>query len=239
MSADPFTPTQKSLVLVVNGTEKKAGPFPGDDVLYTFKLYHDSDFRKHVGTALFTCYFAFAKKATCEGYFELGSNELVADGQITFDRSKFALAVAGGIGADLGARGQVLALASRIGLTRSASIFPSNPAVCLNEAIFPQDLQCRRSGSVPNNADDELAERSTIRSERRSTSSDRLSRGRATAPSRGMSQSTASRSTVTQRSRETMALRSIFATSTTTDALFATPISRSLETAVRRRVRPR
>ena len=109
MSANPFTPTQKSLVLVANGTEKKAGPFPGDDVLYTFKLYHDSDFRKHVGTALFTCYFAFAKKATCEGYFELGSNELVADGQITFDRSKFALAVAGGIGADLGARGQVLA----------------------------------------------------------------------------------------------------------------------------------
>jgi hypothetical protein len=109
MSANPFTPSQKSLVLVANGSEKEAGPFPGDDVLYTFKLYHDSDFRKKAGIALFTCYYAFAKQATCEGYFEFGSSELVADGQITFGKSKFAFTVAGGTGADFGVRGQVLA----------------------------------------------------------------------------------------------------------------------------------
>ena len=31
MSANPFTPNQQALVILANGTEKKNGPFPGDD----------------------------------------------------------------------------------------------------------------------------------------------------------------------------------------------------------------
>lgn len=110
MSANPFTPSQKSLVQIATGNEKKGGPFPGDDVLYTFKLYHDSGLTKSAGTATLTCYYSFSKAATCEAYFALAANrELIAEGQIKFQKPTFALTVSGGIGSDVGDHGQVLA----------------------------------------------------------------------------------------------------------------------------------
>jgi hypothetical protein len=107
MSANPFTPNEQALVIVANGTEKKGGPFPGDDVLYTFKLSSSATGGKNLGSAMFTCYYTFFKKATCEAYFVVNGNELVADGQIVFGGPHFALAVSGGTKAYTGAHGQV------------------------------------------------------------------------------------------------------------------------------------
>ena len=69
MAANPFAANAQALVLVTKGAEKGNGPFPGDDVLYTFKLYPDAGLSKSNGTATFTCYYTFAKRATCEAYF--------------------------------------------------------------------------------------------------------------------------------------------------------------------------
>lgn len=109
MSANPFTPNEQALVIVDNGTEKKNGPFPGDDVLYTFKLYPSAGLKRSTGTAMFTCYYTFFKRATCEAYFLVDGQELLADGRIAFGAGKFMLAVEGGTGTYLGARGQVTA----------------------------------------------------------------------------------------------------------------------------------
>jgi len=109
MSANPFTPNEQALVLVANGTEKRNGPFPGDDVLYSFKLYSDPGLSQSAGTAMFTCYYLFAKRATCEAYFDLAKGLVVADGQIAFGSSKFTLGVSGGTKGYLGVRGSVTA----------------------------------------------------------------------------------------------------------------------------------
>ena len=107
MSANPFTPDQQALVIVAHGSEKNNGPFPGDDVLYTFKLYPSAKPTGSTGSALFTCYYTFIKRATCEAYFQLKTGLLLASGQVAFNSSRFTLAVTGGTDAYLGARGQV------------------------------------------------------------------------------------------------------------------------------------
>ena len=62
---------------------------------------------KAIGTAMFTCYFQFVKRATCDSYFDLASGLLLASGQVPFDASSFALGVTGGTRAYFGALGQV------------------------------------------------------------------------------------------------------------------------------------
>jgi len=110
MSANPFTPSEQALVLVTNGTEKKNGPFPGDDVLYTFDLYSAPTLAKKTGSALFTCYYTFAKRATCEAYFDVKGGVLLASGEIEFGSSHFTLSVLGGTSAYFGAHGQTAAV---------------------------------------------------------------------------------------------------------------------------------
>jgi hypothetical protein len=109
MSQNPFTPNEQALVIVDKGTEKGNGPFPGDDVLYRFKLYTSPSFGKSTTSALFTCYYDFFKRATCDAYFELGGGIVVASGQVAFGSSRFTLSVSGGTSRYLGARGEVVA----------------------------------------------------------------------------------------------------------------------------------
>ena len=71
MSTNPFNVKTQALVIVTKGAEKGNGPFPGDDILYTFKLYGDSKLSKQIGSAIFTCYYNFVKRATCDSYFDL------------------------------------------------------------------------------------------------------------------------------------------------------------------------
>ncbi len=110
MAANPFAANAQALVLVTKGAEKGNGPFPGDDVLYTFKLYPDAGLSKSNGTATFTCYYTFAKRATCEAYFRLTDGLLLASGQIQFGSSHFTLSASGGTEAYLGQGGAVTAV---------------------------------------------------------------------------------------------------------------------------------
>ncbi|HLX19914.1 MAG TPA: hypothetical protein VKR23_07160 [Gaiellaceae bacterium] len=107
MSTNPFNLKTEAVILNANGKEKGKGPFPGDDVLYGFKLFGDAKLTKSMGTALFTCYYTFAKRATCDSYFTLPKGLLLASGPVPFGKSRFTLAVIGGTHAYLGALGQV------------------------------------------------------------------------------------------------------------------------------------
>lgn len=106
MSTNPFN-ISKSLVIVSGGVEKKNGPFPGDDVLYTFRLYSTSTKKKQLGTAIFTCYYDFSKHAICNSYFELDGGLIVASGSVSFQAAQFTLSITGGTKSYLGALGQV------------------------------------------------------------------------------------------------------------------------------------
>jgi hypothetical protein len=107
MSTNPFSLKAEAVILGANGKEKGNGPFPGDDILYGFKLFADAKRTKPIGTAMFTCYYEFAKRATCESYFDLTRGLLLASGQVPFGAKHFALGVTGGTRGYFAALGQV------------------------------------------------------------------------------------------------------------------------------------
>jgi hypothetical protein len=107
MSTNPFNLKAEAVIIGANGKEKGNGPFPGDDILYAFKLFADTNRTKPMGTAMFTCYYEFAKRATCDSYFDLARGVLLASGQVPFGAQHFALGVTGGTHAYFGALGQV------------------------------------------------------------------------------------------------------------------------------------
>jgi hypothetical protein len=107
MATNPFNLKTEKVILNANGKEKGIGPFPGDDILYAFKLFADAKRTRPIGTAMFTCYYEFAKRATCDSYFDLAKGLLLASGQVTFGATHFTLGVTGGTRAYLGALGQV------------------------------------------------------------------------------------------------------------------------------------
>jgi hypothetical protein len=106
MSTNPFD-VATSLVIVSGGVEKKGGPFPGDDVLYSFRLYSSPKQQKRLGSAIFTCYYNFSKQAICNSYFELDGGLIVASGSVAFNSTRFTLSITGGTQSYLGALGQV------------------------------------------------------------------------------------------------------------------------------------
>lgn len=107
MSTNPFNLKAEAVIIEANGKEKGNGPFPGDDILYGFKLFADEKRTKPVGAAMFTCYYQFAKRATCDSYFDLAKGVLLASGQVPFNAKKFVLGVTGGTHAYFGGIGQV------------------------------------------------------------------------------------------------------------------------------------
>jgi hypothetical protein len=107
MSANPFKFKSESVILGQNGKEQGNGPFAGDDILYGFKLFGDAKRSKAIGTALFTCYYEFAKRATCDAYFDLAKGLLLATGQVQFGAKHFTLGITGGTKTYLAALGQV------------------------------------------------------------------------------------------------------------------------------------
>ena len=107
MSANPFNLKAQTVIFNDNGKEKGNGPFPGDDILYAFKLYADAARTQKSGTAMFTCYYGFGKKATCDTYFDLARGLVLASGQLPFGQTHFTLGVTGGTRTYLGALGQL------------------------------------------------------------------------------------------------------------------------------------
>jgi hypothetical protein len=112
MSTNPFNVNTQALVIITKGKEKKNGPFPGDDILYSFKLYAGPKLTKRVGSAMFTCYYNFVKRATCDSYFQLDGGLVLASGQIVFNGTRFTLSITGGTRNYLGALGEVAASTS-------------------------------------------------------------------------------------------------------------------------------
>jgi hypothetical protein len=110
MTNNPFEVNRaKNLKVILKGTEKNDGPFPGDDVLYSFRLFENSRLTKRAGSAIFTCYYDVAKHATCDAYFDLADGSVLATGSVVFNAPRFRLSVGGGTSAYFAANGQVVA----------------------------------------------------------------------------------------------------------------------------------
>ncbi len=86
-----------------NGKATRAG----DNALIALKLYSDPSFKKQIGSGTYSCTFTTGKVALCEADFELNDGAMTASGPTNFAATSFTLAVSGGTGKYLGARGQV------------------------------------------------------------------------------------------------------------------------------------
>jgi hypothetical protein len=104
---NPFGADTKALLPLTKEMEKGKGPYPGDNALYTFRLYGDPRLTNLVGTAVYSCTFNFQHHALCEASFELNGGTMFASGPADFNGSNFTLAVLSGTAKYLGARGQV------------------------------------------------------------------------------------------------------------------------------------
>lgn len=107
MSTNPFKLKVETKIIGLGGKEKGNGPFPGDDILYGFKLFADAKRSRPMGSAMFTCYYEFVKRATCDAYFDLKSGLVLASGRVPFGVTHFTLGVTGGTRTYFGALGQV------------------------------------------------------------------------------------------------------------------------------------
>jgi len=107
---NPFDPDL--LPTPPNANSGKKGARAGDNALVTLVLYVDKKLTEPAGTAIFNCTFNFAQEAMCEADFELRRGTVIAMGPARLDGSQILLAVTGGTGRHVGARGQVSSTAS-------------------------------------------------------------------------------------------------------------------------------
>jgi hypothetical protein len=80
------------------GSEAVKGPFPGDEALYSFTVYRDKALTQKLGSAVYTCVYAFDKIGICNASFQLGNSIMVGTGTVDFTAPAFELGVTGGAG---------------------------------------------------------------------------------------------------------------------------------------------
>jgi hypothetical protein len=76
--------------------EKTSGPLAGDEAMYAFELYTNSDLKTSAGSAIFVCWYNFNRNALCDAAFQLSGGTLIGKGAFNFSDQKFSLALIGG-----------------------------------------------------------------------------------------------------------------------------------------------
>lgn len=102
---NPFDATTNKLRPKVSETGN--GPFAGDVAVFGFDLYKTRALKEGNGTASYTCFFNYARRALCQAYYELRGGTLTAAGPVDFNDTGFTLVVTGGTKKYIAARGQV------------------------------------------------------------------------------------------------------------------------------------
>ena len=88
--------------------EHNAGPFPGDQALFTFKLYSDPNRKKQIGQALFSCTYSFNRQGFCDAGWQLKDGTVIGSGPVDFNAKNFALVITGGTAKYRGVTGNVV-----------------------------------------------------------------------------------------------------------------------------------
>ena len=191
MSTNPFKLKAEAVILGKNGKEKGNGPFPGDDILYGFKLFADAKRSKPVGSAMFTCYYEFVKRATCDSYFDLAKGLLLASGQVRVRRHplhtrghrrhEYVLRRARASGLRAGRRERTAVRPPRdrtAEVSRRGSLQHWRPSCCCDDRDRDRELRGRQSGrptAATNTAPATPARRTHVRSSSTPSRSERSS----------------------------------------------------------------
>jgi hypothetical protein len=103
-----------SLSIPVNADERISGPFPGDFAAYQYALFSDATHKTSAGNAIFICQYGFDQNAICDTALDVQGGVIIGKGGLNFDAKGFALAVTGGTGSFLAAKGEILATAGGV-----------------------------------------------------------------------------------------------------------------------------
>ena len=91
---NPLDSTANKLAPKSSGSK---GPFAGDIAVYALRLYGNGALTQPAGTAVYTCYFNYARSAFCQAYYTLkGFGTVVASGPVNFNTKGFTIVVTGG-----------------------------------------------------------------------------------------------------------------------------------------------
>jgi hypothetical protein len=88
-------------------TPKNNLPSPGDYALLKFNVYGNASLKKRVGSAVFTCQYAFNQRALCNATYELSDGTLNGIGVVNFNVPNFELVITGGTRQYFGLRGDM------------------------------------------------------------------------------------------------------------------------------------
>lgn len=76
--------------------EKTSGPLAGDEAMYAFDLFTNSDLKTKAGSVIFVCWYNFNRNALCDAAFQLSGGTLIGKGAFNFADQTFSLALLGG-----------------------------------------------------------------------------------------------------------------------------------------------
>jgi hypothetical protein len=89
-------------------TDEHVGPLPGDEGLYSYRLYTNPSVKKQVGSALLICQYNFGKNGFCSVSYQLVGGSLIGVGEFNaLTKQQFSLAITGGTGIYAGYKGTV------------------------------------------------------------------------------------------------------------------------------------
>ena len=103
-SANPYGMRDPSLEAAEDADN--GGPFPGDASLFGFAIRSQPK-AATTNPATYTCLYAFAKRAFCNGTFQLPGGTLFGGGAFAFAATRYSIAIVGGTGIYRGASGQL------------------------------------------------------------------------------------------------------------------------------------
>ena len=121
--------------------EHGKGPFPGDQALFTFKLYSGASLKNVAGSATFLCSYNFNHNGFCDAIYTLSGGTFLAAGSLDFDAKNFVLEVTGGTGKYRLVSGQLVSSpAARLSQHLAIALSPiaaAQPARTLSLATVP------------------------------------------------------------------------------------------------------
>ena len=106
---DANNPLQNFSISRSSSAQPGKGPFAGDRAVFTFKLFSDPALSSAIGSATFSCQYAFFKHGICQAEYLLNGGSLLGMGYLNFNARSFAFAVTGGTGKYSDARGDMAA----------------------------------------------------------------------------------------------------------------------------------
>lgn len=119
--------------------EKVSGPLIGDESMFAFDLFTNSDLKTSAGSVIFVCWYNFNRNGLCDAAFQLKDGTLIGKGAMNFTDENFTLALIGGTSKyrSMGGAVQITALGAKTQAQPVIRVVPMLQAQKLSFVVEP------------------------------------------------------------------------------------------------------